>query len=67
MMMKGPFREIFPVGAQLVSLRLTSGLKPKAARLLVAGTDAQIRMKGDAAEISVPSVGIHEVVAFDLT
>ena len=37
MMMKGPFRELIPIGEQRVRLRLPDGLSARAVRLLVAG------------------------------
>ena len=38
MMMKGPLREIIPVGPQRVRVRLPRGLQPKRVQLLTAGT-----------------------------
>ena len=38
MMMKGPVRELIPVGEQHVRVRLPEGTRAKAVRLLVAGT-----------------------------
>ncbi|HEX2726568.1 MAG TPA: beta-galactosidase trimerization domain-containing protein, partial [Beijerinckiaceae bacterium] len=64
MMMKGPVREIVPLGAQKVRLRLPSA--PRKVHLLVAGTPAKYTGSGTAIEVDVPSVGMHEVVAVDL-
>jgi hypothetical protein len=66
MMMKGPVREIFPVGAQVVRLRLPAGSKVKRVRLLTADSEPQYAIKGPWIEVKVPSVALHEVVAIDL-
>ncbi len=66
MMMKGPVREIVPVGEQRVRLRLPDGLPAKALHLLVAGATPPFRQSGEWLELSVPSILAHEVVAVDL-
>lgn len=66
MMMKGPVREIMPLPTQSVRILLAGGAKPKAVRLLVAGTEAAHRLSGGAVELELPSVGLHEVIAIDL-
>jgi hypothetical protein len=66
MMMKGPVRELFPIPAQTVKMRVPSGRRVKAARLLVAGGTAAYRMEEDFVVVHVPSVTLHEVVAVDL-
>jgi len=43
MMMKGPFREIFPVGAQKVKVRLPQGRKVRKVQLLVTGGSPQVQ------------------------
>ena len=65
MMMKGPFRELFPVGKQIVRLRLPPGLAAKKVRLLTAGTEPAWRSAGEGIEVEVPSVELHEIVAVD--
>lgn len=67
MMMKGPVREIIPVPAQQVRITMPKGKRAGAVKLLVAGRPATFRHDGDAIELEVPSVGLHEVVAIDLT
>ncbi len=49
MMMKGPYREVVPLGPQRVRIR---GIQPKSAKLLVSGVGARI----DGAGILVPSI-----------
>jgi hypothetical protein len=65
MMMKGPLREIVPIPAQQVSVRVPSGRRIAAVRLLVAGGDVQYRESNGAVELEVPSIGLHEVVAIE--
>ena len=67
MMMKGPVREIVPIGSQKVRLRLPSGKKLAGVKLLVAGTRIDFSEAAGAVEVQVPSIGLHEVVALDLT
>jgi hypothetical protein len=66
MMMKGPVRELVPVGEQQVSLRLPAETTAKTVRLLAAGTSPRIARSGARLDITVPSVLDHEVVAVDL-
>jgi hypothetical protein len=66
MMMKGPVREILPVGLQKVRLRLPSGKKLVGVKLLVAGGHPRFSETGGALDIEVPGIGLHEVVALDL-
>jgi hypothetical protein len=66
MMMKGPFREIVPVGEQRVRLRLPGNQRPKRIQLLVAGKEPRTSAAGQLVEITVPSIAVHEVIAIDL-
>lgn len=66
MMMKGPFREVIPVGEQWVRVRLPEGRKAKRVQLLVSGQEPRTREAGDSIEVTVPSIGVHEVIAIDL-
>jgi hypothetical protein len=66
MMMKGPVRELLPVGAQRVRVRVPDGLRAKGLRLLVAGQAPPFRQSGERLEVEVPAVRAHEVVAVDL-
>ncbi|HTL68381.1 MAG TPA: beta-galactosidase trimerization domain-containing protein [Lacunisphaera sp.] len=65
MMMKGPIREYFPVGAQKVRVKLPEGASPRGVRLLVAGRDLPAAPMGGWLEVDVPSITDHEVVAVD--
>lgn len=60
--MKGPMREVLPVGPQTVRVRCP---RPKGARWLVAGVEASIRYVNGKAEAVTPPIGLHEVLALD--
>ena len=66
MAMKGPYRDFFPVGPQVIRLRLPGKLQAKRARLLTAAKDVVIEGSGSTLSITVPSVLDHEVVAIDI-
>ncbi|HZZ28374.1 MAG TPA: alpha-amylase family protein [Pirellulales bacterium] len=65
MMMKGPIRELFPIGPQQLSMRLPLGRRPRNVRLLVGQTDAKPNESGGVLKVTVPSVTDHEVVAVE--
>ena len=66
MMMKGPLREILPVGPQKVRVRLPDGAKARSVRFLVTEARAQWRQNGGWIETTTPPISLHEVVAIDL-
>jgi hypothetical protein len=66
MMMKGPVRELIPVGEQKVRLRLPDGKQAKAVRLLAADKVVRAEQSGRDLTVTVPSVLDHEVVAVDV-
>lgn len=66
MLMKGPFRELLPLGEQQVKLRLPDGRRPKGVKLLVAGVTPRAAESDGWLTVTVPSVLDHEVVAVDL-
>ena len=65
MMMKGPFREILPIGPQKVRVRL-QGVKARGVRFLVSEAKPQWRQNGAWVETTTPPLSLHEVVAIDL-
>jgi hypothetical protein len=65
MMMKGPIREIIPITAQRVSVRIPAGRKVKQVHLLVAGTKPDYIDENGLLKLEVPSIALHEVVAID--
>src|SRR5204862_8012126 len=56
MMMKGPVRELLPVGEQKVRLRLPDGKRARAVRLLAAGKVVGAEQSGRDVTVTVPSV-----------
>jgi Hypothetical glycosyl hydrolase 6/Beta-galactosidase trimerisation domain len=67
MMMKGPVREIIPISAQKISLRIPAGKRVSRVHLLVAARDVPYRTEGDMIFLDTPSIGLHEVVAVDFS
>ncbi len=65
MMMRGPFREFYPVGQQRVTVRLPAGLGVVRARLLSSGDEVGFAIDGDLVTVEVPGVVDHEVVALE--
>ena len=63
MMMKGPLREVIPIGPQELTIRIPDGRRVSAARLLVAGGTVRYRREGSYVRLTVPSISVHEVVA----
>ena len=66
MMMKGPFRELIPIGSQKMRVRLPDGKKAKKIQFLVSGKAAKAKLIGHYLELVVPSILDHEVVAIEL-
>jgi hypothetical protein len=66
MMMKGPIRELIPVGAQKIRVRLPEGTHAKQAHLLVAEQSLPVAEEGEYLTATVPSILDHEIVAIDL-
>ncbi len=65
MMMKGPMRELIPLGEQNVSLQLPKGQKAKNVKLMVSGKTVDYKVNGDRISLVVPSILDHEVVGVD--
>jgi hypothetical protein len=66
MMMKGPFREILPIGPQKVRVKLPDGVKAREVKFLVSAAKALWRQSGAWIETTTPPIELHEVVAIDL-
>jgi hypothetical protein len=66
MMMRGPFREILPVGSQQVRVRLPDGKKAGGVRLLTSNTSPSVEEASGTISLTVTSIPVHEVVAIDL-
>ena len=66
MTMRGPMREIVPVGPFEVSVVLPEDARVRGVRLLDACKTVRGERRGGRMVVTVPSVGLHEIVAFDL-
>ena len=66
MMMKGPYRELIPVGEQMVRLRLPKGKEAKKIQLLRSQQSPQVTESDGYLTVIVPTILDHEVVAIDL-
>lgn len=65
MMMKGPFRELIPVDAQ-VMVKVPAGAKVTGVKLLMSGQTLKFENKGGTITVAVPRILDHEIVALDL-
>ena len=66
MMMKGPFRDIFPVDAA-VDIQIPEKTKVAGVRLLFSEKVPQYSIKGNRVSLNVSQIPDHEIVAIDLT
>ena len=66
MMMKGPLREVMPIGPLRVRVRLPANTRARRVQLLTAGTPVPTQEANGLVTLTVPSVDVHEVVAIDL-
>jgi hypothetical protein len=66
MMMKGPLREIYPVGPLAARVRLPGGANARRVQLLTARVKPRVRQAAGVLTVTVPSVDVHEVIAIDL-
>ena len=65
MMMKGPIREIIPIGRQEVSVQAPPRKSVRRAHLLVGQRDLPFRQSGAVIQMEIASIGLHEVIALD--
>jgi hypothetical protein len=65
MMMKGPVREIIPIGAQRVRVRIPEGRHIATAHLLVSKKPIPLRRGPGFVECDVPGISLHEVIALE--
>jgi len=66
MMMKGPFREIFSVDAN-VSIKIPENKKVTGVSLLMSGSKPAFENKGGMITLHVPQITDHEIVALDFS
>lgn len=64
MMMKGPFRELLPVAAE-VNIRVPKDAKVKGVSLLVGGQKPEYRLSGDRVSLNIARILDHEIVGID--
>jgi len=67
MMMKGPFRELIPIDAQDVRIRVPQDAKVQAVHLLVADKAPEHTIQDGIVALRVPSILDYEVIALDLS
>jgi hypothetical protein len=67
MLMRGPLREILPIGPQRVRVRLPAGTRARSVQLLTARVVPHLEQNTEGSEVrlTVPSIDVHEVVAID--
>src|SRR5262245_56740611 len=66
MMMKGPFRELIPIGPQHVTIRLPADTQTRRVQLLAADTTLADVRENRELKFTVPSILDHEIAAIDL-
>jgi len=65
MTMRGPYRELIPVGPERVRLRLPTGFVPRRAQLLASGKDVPLDIEDGVLRVVVPEIADHEVLAVE--
>jgi len=63
--MKGPIREIIPVGKQTISVAIPTGCSKASACLLVSGRIPATRIDSGRVELEVAEIATSEVVLID--
>jgi hypothetical protein len=66
MMMKGPFRELIPIGEQRVVVRLPEGSRARRVQLHREGRELPVQQDGAGLSLKVPSIHDLEIVAIDV-
>ena len=67
MMMKGPFRELIPVGEQAVTINIPSEYNIENVKLLVSGKVPQYDISDGRLMLTITSILDHEVIAVDMS
>jgi len=65
MMLKGPFRDIYPVAAKL-GINIPAGSRVTGVKLLMSGVTPKFENKNGKVILDVPAISDHEIVALDL-
>ena len=66
MAMKGPFRELIPIGPLTLEAELPRDVKPTKVQLLTAGGQADWSVTNGRLRVRIPRLELHEVVAVDI-
>jgi len=66
MMMKGPFRELLPVGEQIATIKLPSDKTVRKVKLLVSGEEPKYDISNGVLKLNIDRILDHEVIALDL-
>jgi hypothetical protein len=64
MMMKGPFRELIPISAQ-VKIKIPPDITPVKVKLLVSGKEVNAKFEKDKLSLTIPGIADHEIVGID--
>lgn len=64
MMMKGPFRELIPVSAQ-VKIKIPPDVTPAKVKLLVSGKEIYVKSEKKYLSLTIPEIADHEIVGVD--
>jgi hypothetical protein len=64
--MKGPFRELLPVSAQ-VNIKIPGGAKPERVHLLVSEKKVPVDFLENRVLLTIPQILDHEIVGIDFT
>ena len=65
MLMKGPFRELIPVQAE-ITVKIPVGMKPRGVNLLVSGLKPEYELKENRLMVSVSNIYDFEIIGIDL-
>ena len=66
MMLRGPFRELLPMGAQTLSIEVPAGSNVAAVQLLVSQQRPAFEVRQGRLVVTVPGIVDPEIVAVDL-
>jgi hypothetical protein len=66
MMMKGPFRELIPVTAE-VSIKIPDGSKASGVHLLISEEEPSFEIRDGRVLLIIPRINDHEIIGIDLT
>ena len=65
MMMKGPFRELFPVSLS-ATINIPDSIKIAGVQLLVSGQKVPVKIEGNKLNVTINQIMDHEIIGIDL-